>query len=455
MRENKKKSTAGCGRKHNCRRRSLTAVLLALIMTFTMSQTGVYADVLDDIKTEENAMAIVAVDNEDCRMLENLENLSVCISSEAAGVDVTIPVEKVEDEDGYVYFWIGTPAQRIEDSVMRKLAEIQGNIDIMTFGETVEELEELLTDFEVSIQGLPEGHYVMSGSALVFTSEMFQQAIDILSQTFHEEGMEFESFSELIQQLLADYEITLDELFDTSSLTAEDWEELAKAGITAETFVQMKELILNIDSVIAYLCSDEFAGILIADLYLECDCPYLFDFQIQHRYYERVGGKLKLVGIAHEGKYDADWEEYSLRGEEGTLISGNDYKKTVYQGKTYRYEGCYDDEVLYDGFRWKEYRKDSFVLGGPNEFTTGLVLRYIRDADAGAAGGGIIDQGSGSHQTVNTDSGSQTLPENEENEEYIVPGPITGDSSDMAVYLTILAGAVIIISAMTAYHKKK
>lgn len=409
------------------------AGLLALAMALSVTTASAFAGVMDQIKDSNNAMAVVMVENPDCEKLPEIGDLTVRISSAEAGIDIKVPVQKLSESEDFLCMWLGIPEERLSDEMMKKLAEIQGKIDLQEIGETIEDVEMLLTKFQVEVQGLPEGHYVTQGGALVITNEIYRQAIDIIRQALKEEGVEFDSFSELIEKMLDDAGMTLDDIFDMSDLTDEEWAELAEMGVTKETLDQMKELIVNIDQVIDYLCSDEFTGVLIAGAYLTCSCPEMTEYQIQHRYYERVDGKLKLVGTVHEGVYDADLKAYYLTGKSGTVIRASDFKNTSYKGRTYSYMGSYDDFALYD--KWKGYEMKSFVLG--EDFTNGLVLRYVYDKGGSAAPAGNGGNGGGQSDPA---AGSETAPQ-------------TGDNAPMGMYILLLITAVAATGSVAAYKR--
>ncbi|MGN0659083.1 MAG: hypothetical protein ACI4LA_05700 [Emergencia sp.] len=412
------------------------AVLLSLVMVFAAFQTAVYAWSPEDMKNQPNAMAVVTVASEDCTVLPEVGDLSVTLSSAEAGIDITVPVQKIDDADGLVTMWLGVPEERISDAVMKKLDEIQGKIDLGAYADSpekfLEEADGLLSGFTVRVNGLPEGHYVTGGSAVVITNEIYRQAVDMLRQILEEEVGQFDTFSGLIQQFLDDAGLTLDEIFDTSDMTAEDWEELAAAGITQETLDAIKDLILNIDAVIEYMCSEDFTGVLIAGAVLSCDCPEIMSYQIQHRYYEKVNGKTKLVSVVYEGEYSDLAETWFMSGAAGDVIRGADFRNDTYKGRTYTYMGSYDSTVIYDDFKWSQYEMDSFVLGGDDNIF-GLVLRYVYDKEGAAASGGSED---------GSDSGDGSVP-------------ATGDSKPIGMYILLLVTAVAATGAVAAYRRNR
>lgn len=426
------------------RLKKVLAGVLALALVFSVTTAPAFAGILDEMKTGNNAMAVVMVENPDCEKLPEIGDLTVRISSAEAGIDISVPVQKMSGTDDYLCMWLGVPEERISDEMMKKLAEIQGKIDLQEIGDTLEDVEKLLNRFQVEVQGLPEGHYVSQGGALVITNEIYKQSIDIVRQALKEEGMEFNSFSELIEKMLADAGMTLDDLFDTSDMTEEDWADLADMGITKETMDQLKELVVNIDQVIDYLCSDEFTGVLIAGAYLTCDCPELSEFEIVHRYYEKVNGKMKLVGTVYEGEYDEVWGDYYIPAKSGDLVKASDYVNPVYKGKTYEYLGSYDSDVLLledwgESFKWSDYKMDSFVVDADDGMGTyGLVLRYVIDKGTTGGNGNGGNGGNGSGQT--DPASGETAPK-------------TGDDAPIGMYIALLITAIGAVGAAAAYRK--
>ena len=152
-------------------------------------------------------------------------------------------------------------------------------------------------------------------------------------------------------------------------------------------------------------------------------------YSVEHRYYERVNGKLKLIGTVEEGE-EAD--AYFLKGISGTIISAKDFKQPVYQGRTYKYLGSYDDAALYDDYKWQNYKLDSFELGDEDYF--GLVLRYVYDKDGSAAAGGAAGaSGEGDEQSA----------------------PPTGDEAPLGIYVLVLAAACCATAVTATMRRKK
>lgn len=411
-------------------------LIMALVMAMSAFTGAAFGGILDELQKSPNAMVLVTADNEDCKELANFGDLKVHIRSEGSNLDVTVPVQKVEDEGEFYGMWVGVPEKKIEDEVMKELAEIQGKFDLgeLEGEDALDDIEAALTRFKVDVEGLPEGHYTSEGGAVVITSEMIKQALDILREMLEEEYGEFDTFGGLIERILAEEDLTLDDLFDTTGITPEEMEEM---GITQADIDAMKDLILNIDTVLEYMSSEEFTGVLIGIVGLTCDCPYMESFWITHRYYERVNGRLKLVGTADEGEYDEFWEDYSLTGQSGDIIRASDYLKPEYKGVTYTFEGSYDDFVLLDSdYSWKEAKMDSFVLG--DEEVSGLVLRYVIDR-GGAAGGGSGN--SGDHASKAGASGDKS--------------PATGDEQMPGMYILLFLTAVMAAGAAAAAKRRE
>lgn len=71
-------------------------IVCMVVMSFT---TTAFANIVDDLKKEPNAMALVTIDNEDCTEIANLKDLSVRITAPGTNINIIIPVEEVK-EDG-------------------------------------------------------------------------------------------------------------------------------------------------------------------------------------------------------------------------------------------------------------------------------------------------------------------------------------------------------------------
>lgn len=418
---------------------SLLAVMLVIVSLCQIA----FADFMDEVKKSPNAVVMVSVDNEDCLELENLKDLKVRGTCPEAGLDISVPVEEVQMDGETMGLWLGFPSEKISDAIMNKLAEMQGELDLGQLekdsklempnmedaGDVIDEVENLLTEVKITVEGLPENHYVAGSSAVILTHEICKQAINLIMEAAKEDIGEVSSFSELFDKLMEQLGLDLDQLLDTAAWTEEDWEALEEMGITPADIENMKNLIENIDPFIEYITSEEFSGILIADVGLTCDCPEMMYYSVEHRYYERVNGKLKLIGTVEEGE-EAD--AYFLKGISGTIISAKDFKQPVYQGRTYKYLGSYDDAALYDDYKWQNYKLDSFELGDEDYF--GLVLRYVYDKDGSAAAGGTAGaSGEGDGQSA----------------------PPTGDEAPLGIYVLVLAAACCATAVTATMRRKK
>ncbi len=431
-------------------KRKLICLLTALLVTMSFT-ASVFAlsteELLDEMKKSPNAMALVFIDNEECLELPNLKDLQVRVSAEGTGIDLRIPVEKVEVEGEFLGMWLGVPKEKISDAIMKELGEIQGKIDLGAYEENPDdlltEIDKLLSHFQVEVLGLPEGHYITQGTAVVITSEIYKQVIDMAIESAKELfGEDVTSFSQIIEKLLAENGLTLDDIFNTADFTEEDWADLATLGITKEDIEAMKSLIQNIDPIVDYLTSEEFSGLLFAGAELSCSCPFSSDFQIIHRYYKKVDGKLKMVGTVFEGEYDPEWDDYYITGTSGDVIKASDYIQPVYKGKTYEYMGSYDSITRYKGFDWDDYKMDSFVLDDEDSFTDGLILRYVIDVGGNGAENSGGENGSAGHGGDGTGNGSgQTAPK-------------TGDESPLGMYVLLMAAAAGALGCAAAYRRK-
>ena len=303
---------------------------------------------------------------------------------------------------------------------MKELAEVQGKIDLGTYEKDPEkfltDVDNILSKFHVEIIGLPENHYSVVSSSIILTNDIFQQIVDMFKEIIKAEVGDFDSFTDLIDRLLKEQGYTMEEFL---------------AELEPEDAAAVKNLIENLDPLLDYITSSEYSGLLIAGAELACECPSIDYFQIIHRYYERADGKLKLLGTVYEGSYDDYYEEKFLQGYAGDIINAKDFINCKYDGKLFEYMGSYDSYVLYDDYKWSDYKLDSFTLGDWE--TDGLVLRYVIDSGKTAA--------SAESAAGDPDKGS-ALPD-------------TGDRSSLGMYIVLLFTALGASGAIAGYHRKK
>lgn len=387
------------------------SIVCMLVMSFS---TSAYADIVDDLKKEPNAMALVTIDNEDCVEIPNLKDLSVRITAPGTKIDITIPVEKVEAEGDTLGFWLGYPKDRISDAIMNELAEVQGKIDLGMYEKDPEkfmtDVDNILSKFNVEIIGLPENHYSVVSSSMILTNDIFRQVAEMFKDLIKEEVGDFDSFADLIDVLLKENGVTLDELLE---------------GLEPEEAAAVKDLLENMDPLLNYITSSEYSGLLIAGAQLACECPTIDYFQIIHKYYERTGGKLKLLATVYDGTYDEFYEAKYLQGYSGDVIKAKSFINCKYEGKLFQYLGSYDSYALYDGYQWSKYKLDSFTLGDWQ--TDGLVLRYVIDVNK--------------KEPVSAAATSQA--------------PDTGDRASLGMYVLMLFVALGATGAIAGHRKKK
>ena len=423
--------------------------LLSFVMVFLSFGSSIYAGIAEDFDKQPNAVVSVYLSNPDCEKIkeaEMLNRLYVQIFSEQDNFSVTVPVEKVVEDGEFFGIWMNLPEMRLDKELMRQMSEIQDRIELGNYTENPEDfftdMMEILSCFKVRVTGLPEGHFTEEGACFIMTSKLFRTIMEMVKDIFAEMIADVDSYAEMLDLILEDMGTDLEEVLnELDSLSDEDLQDME---MTREDIEMIKSWLLNIDEVIAYLSGDEFTGLLSADIMLDCDCPYIESYQISHRYYEKRGGKLKLVGIVHEGEYNEDYEGYYLTGKSGDIIKASDFINTSYKGKDYRFIGSYDDMALYDDFKWSEYETDSFVLGGDDEnYVSSMVLRYVIDTDKPASGNtaapGSDKPGSGSAHF--------SPAENAES------APATGDDTPLALYLLLAAGAGCVLSVLLLYQK--
>lgn len=387
------------------------SIVCMLVMSFA---TSAYADIVDDLKKEPNAMALVTIDNEDCVEIPNLKDLSVRITAPGTKIDITIPVEKVEAEGDTLGFWLGYPKDRISDAIMNELAEVQGKIDLGAYEKDPEkfmtDVDNILSKFNVEIIGLPENHYSVVSSSMILTNDIFRKVARMFKDLIKEEAGDFDSFADLIDVLLKENGVTLDELLE---------------DLEPEEAAAVKDLLENMDPLLNYITSSEYSGLLIAGAQLACECPTIDYFQIIHKYYERTGGKLKLLATVYDGTYDEFYEAKYLQGYSGDVIKAKSFINCKYEGRLFQFLGSYDSYALYDGYQWSKYKLDSFTLGDWQ--TDGLVLRYVVDVNK--------------KEAVSAEATSQA--------------PDTGDRASLGMYVLLLFIALGATGAIAGHRKKK
>lgn len=386
-------------------------IVCMVVMSFT---TTAFANIVDDLKKEPNAMALVTIDNEDCTEIANLKDLSVRITAPGTNINIIIPVEEVKEDGETLGLWLGYPKDRISDAIMKELAEVQGNIDLGTYEKDPEkfltDIDNVLSKFHVEIIGLPENHYSVVSSSIILTNDIFQQIVDMFKELIKEEVGDFDSFASLIDVLLQEAGLTMDQFL--AELEPEDAE-------------AVKNLIENLDPLLAYITSSDFTGLLIAGAELACECPSIDYFQIIHKYYQRTDGRLKLMATVYEGSYDDYFEGKCLQGYTGDIIKAKDFVNCKYDGQLFDYMGSYDSYVLYDNYKWSDYELDSFTLGDWQ--TDGLILRYVIDKEKEAV----------TEKPVSTQT------------------PDTGDRASLGMYIVLLFTALGASGAIAGHRRKK
>jgi len=414
---------------------SARVTALADGITTAVGNVSTLTDLLENAKTGPNAQAFVIFDNPYCVKLPEVKDLSVRVYKAGTDIDVSIPVTKLEQGGDTLSIWTGQVPQRVSDHIMKEMAGLQAKVDLGKYNEHPEKLvtdiDDIMNNFSVELVGLPADHFTYQGGAFVITNEIFKQAVQILKDAYIEQNGSFTSFSDIIQSTLKEMGVTVDDL--TQDMSAED-------------AAKFKGTIENIDSLIDYMSSDAFTGVMVAGAQVGCSDPYYAKYQVQQRYYKYVNGKLKYVGSKYAGKYDKDFGGYCFLGKVGDRIKASDYIDETYKGKTYSYLGSYDSDVVYDGSNWSNYKLTSFKVGSN---TSGLVLRYVTGTPGTSAANGTSSNG-GNGTAVSTGQNSA-----ENSGSYAGSAPNTGDDSPLGLYVGILVAALVVTGGIAAYRKKK
>lgn len=394
-------------------KKKLLAIFTSLALVVGTFSPAVFA-AAPDFSKMENGVAALNLENPYCQILKDVDALDLKFTK--GDLSFQLPVERVEEEDGLCYLYFG--AAKIKNQLMAQLEALKLDVgDIHNADDLyvlLEGLYEITSGFDVELVGAE--HDAVDGHAFIMSGEFFRKVKEIIEADLAASDSAYTTLEEMIKGIFEDMEL--------------DWKELVAEGfLTEEEAAELQVFIENIDEAVAYLTSSEFTGILVAGATVDCDCPYIYDYVIQHRYYEKdADGNLHRVGVVSEGTYDEWMEEYYLQGEEGTEIAARDYIKPTYKDKQYTFLGSYDSMVLYeDDFQWSDYELREFTLGNEDGID-GLILRYVLDESVKQTG------------KKNTDA---------------FTSPATGDETPIGVYVILLVVAVGAAGGIAFYHRKK
>lgn len=443
------------------KRRTLAGMLAMIMLVFSIQITA-FAENEDNTSeaVKGDAVAIVEIDNPACAELENLGDLALVVGLKSdSEFGIEIPVKAVEmgmeDGDAELTLWLGYKEKAIEKEVLDYLANLQGDIfedlyddDVLDeewtnedytdeeVEDSLDQMSALLNEVEISVNGLPEGHYTVdadSSGCMIITQDIVKEIIsmieEMIAMLYPEINFdEIEGFSGLVDAILAQEETTLDEVI---SMLAEEDPEFAE---------EIRQLFAEIDEAIAYMTSDEFPGLLIAGAYLNCECATVEEYEIVHEYYKNVDGELELVGYVYEGEPWFEDSDYCyLEGMSGQIVKASDFISCEYEGVTYEYVGSYNVDVMYEDtyyeYDWSEYELEEFVLGDEETWIDGLVLRYEIEGERDAVPentDNVDDEG-----VVSTADGREAAPQ-------------TGDVNQLLIYLVLT-----VVSAGVAIGKVK
>ncbi len=409
-------------------KRRILSVLAAVMVAFSLAapsfaDTGENAG--DTVKVPD-AVALVEVDNPECRLINEIGDLNVKIVFKEDGREiVTIPVERVEEtDDDTLALWLGYGFNQVADDIKQKMEGFQANFHLQSWDELkkilessdTSELERYLTDMEKSLEdifanytveltGLPEAEdheFKTETGAMLMTSELANELLaivrdivsDALELTDAEKAgiVDFSSMIKTVENKMRQQGY-LEEGEDMLSAL----EALMEKKFTDEERAQINKEIADIDAVLNYVRDEKYSGTVIAGVYVTCGCPVSMEYEIIHQYFKEVNGKMKLAGTEQYGPEDGYYSGFT-----GDMIKAADYIKCEYKGETYEYIGSYDseaelydqkdvDEFYSDEDWWSESRMDEFVLDDDDDSPFGLVLRYELKDSAGS--GMLADNG--------------------------------------------------------------
>lgn len=433
-------------------------VMMMLISCFTVTS---FAATQEDgeVPKVPDAVALVTVDNVNCKVINDIKDLSVLIKFKDSGkVIANIPVVRVEDYgDDSVALWLGyEPTEAILDDIKDEMSEIQKDLHIPSWKElmkliqnssedeldayleTLEKtLENISGSYTVELTGLPEAadhEYKYEADVMILNSKLVNEILTFCKEIIGElfgmtdaELAKITSFSGMIDAIEQEF-VEMGFLKEGQDLLS--WiEESGAVNFTAEDKAEIENALAEIDSILAYMKSEAYKGTVIAGVDVKCGCPYLMEYEIVHQYFKVTNGKATLVGTVREGDYKGSESPKVYKEWEGFEVKASDYKNCEYKGNTYHYIGsydslneCFDDMDVQDFYDDKQYfdryeAVTEYTLDHDKDDVDGLLLCYE-----------IVD---------NTES-----------------SPSTGDDSDMGIYFAIMALAVAVMASSVFIRRK-
>lgn len=439
-----------------------TICILVMIMLLSCFTVTAFATTQEDGNVPEvpDAIALVTVDNVNCKVINDIKDLSVLIKFKDSGkVIANVPVVRVEDYgDDSVALWLGyEPTEAILDDIKDEMSEIQKDLHIPSWKElakliqtssedeldayleTLEKTLETITgSYTVELTGLPEvadHEYKYEADVMILNSKLVNEILTFCKEILGEllgmtdaELAKITSFSGMLDAIEQDL-VKMGVLKEGEDLLS--WlEESGVVEFTAQDKAKIEDALAEIDSILAYMKSEAYKGTVIAGVEVKCGCPYLMEYEIVHQYFKVTNGNVTLVGTVREGDYQSSEGITKVYREwEGFQVKASDYKNCEYKGKTYHYIGsydayneCFDDMDAQDFYDERQYYDryeavTEYTLNLDKNDFAGLLLCYE-----------IVD---------NTES-----------------SPSTGDDSDMSIYFAIMALAVAVMASSVFIRRK-
>lgn len=442
--------------------RKCISVLLAVMMLISCLTVTAFADTDQETKVPDvpDAVALVTVDNVNCKVINDIKDLSVVIKFKDDGrVIANIPVVKVENAaDDTVALWLGyEPTEAILDEIKDEMSEIQKDFHFPSWNElmdlimnsTEKELEaymenlenvlgKILGSYTVELTGLPEAadhEYKYEADVMILNSKLVNEMLtfckELIGQMFEmtdAEIAEITTFSGWVDAL--EKEMVEQGVLEPGEDFLDMLEDSGAVEFTAEERAEVEAAIAEIDNILAYMKSEAYKGTVIAGVSVTCGCPHLVTYEVIHQYFKVTNGKAKLVGTVYEGdKKDSFGDKY-YEGWEGTTVKASDYINCDYKGNTYEYVGSYDSiNVFYESWAQDFYDERDYYD------------RYE-----------VVDEYTLAYNDVYAPEGILLCYEIVDNTET---SPSTGDDSNMGIYVGIMALAVAAMAAAVLVRRRK
>lgn len=392
----------------------------------SIAKNSLSTEARDILETEAagNLNAEVYLENSECKVADSIE--TVLRITDAHG-NVVVEEELIYDEDYGMYSFDGN-VEGVDGIIDAIAADYLAAFYDDESPDTIAIMENHGYSIEILMEDGDENHSVeakdldltlineeifnetldfLISFTIAFLEEEFEEAMGIEIEFVEVDGVEvptvdgeeltFAKFVELYKAFLADPENEIDE------------EEAEEALAEIKAYEDMQAQFAN-----------GYKGQIMITADAECDCADLKEVVVWHEYYD-----------AEDNMIDMDYDYFEV--EEGTVINVEDIDYvTEYNGVKYQIEGVYEyDNDLED----VDYTNPitSFTVSDDYE----VYVKYVpvKEGANDNGGAGTTDEGKDS-----ADKNDQGKEENKG-----VETPETGDETPVALFVVLMAAAVVVM----------